>query len=78
MRKPVKTHLPAVSSPLEWATTADGILYPSSRDGGQACVLFIGADQVCDQADWSGEDEPHRLFLEKGTAGSAVHSHRRR
>lgn len=37
MRKPVKTHLPAVSSPLEWATTADGILYtaqiPNREDG---------------------------------------------
>lgn len=36
-RKPVKTHLPAVSSPLEWATTADGILYtaqiPNREDG---------------------------------------------
>jgi 2-iminobutanoate/2-iminopropanoate deaminase len=26
-RKPVKTHLPAVSAPLEWATIADGTLY---------------------------------------------------
>jgi enamine deaminase RidA (YjgF/YER057c/UK114 family) len=37
MRKPVKTHLPAVSSPLEWATTAEGILYtaqiPNREDG---------------------------------------------
>jgi|SRR6185312_14572074 len=37
MRKPVKTHLPAVSSPLEWATTAGGILYtaqiPNREDG---------------------------------------------
>ncbi len=37
MRKPVKTHLPAVSAPLEWATTADGILYtaqiPNREDG---------------------------------------------
>ena len=37
MRKPVKTHLPAVSAPLEWATTADGILYtaqiPIREDG---------------------------------------------
>jgi len=37
MRKPVKTHLPAVSSPLEWATIADGILYtaqiPNREDG---------------------------------------------
>ena len=37
MRKPVKTHLPAVSSLLEWATTADGILYtaqiPNREDG---------------------------------------------
>jgi len=36
-RKPVKTHLPAVSAPLEWATTADGILYtaqiPNREDG---------------------------------------------
>jgi 2-iminobutanoate/2-iminopropanoate deaminase len=37
MREPVKTHLPAVSSPLEWATTADGVLYtaqiPNREDG---------------------------------------------
>jgi len=37
MRKPVKTHLPAVKAPLEWATTADGILYtaqiPNREDG---------------------------------------------
>lgn len=37
MRKPVKTHLPAVNAPLEWATTADGILYtaqiPIREDG---------------------------------------------
>ena len=37
MREPVKTHLPAVSAPLEWATTADGILYtaqiPNREDG---------------------------------------------
>ena len=37
MREPVKTHLPAVSSPLEWATMADGILYtaqiPNREDG---------------------------------------------
>ena len=36
-RKPVKTHLPAVSAPLEWATIADGILYtaqiPNREDG---------------------------------------------
>jgi enamine deaminase RidA (YjgF/YER057c/UK114 family) len=36
-RKPVKTHLPAVSAPLEWATVADGILYtaqiPNREDG---------------------------------------------
>ncbi len=36
-RTPVKTHLPAVSAPLEWATTADGILYtaqiPNREDG---------------------------------------------
>jgi len=37
MREPVKTHLPAVSAPLEWATIADGILYtaqiPNREDG---------------------------------------------
>lgn len=37
MRKPVKTHLPKVSAPLEWATTADGVLYtaqiPNREDG---------------------------------------------
>ena len=37
MRKPVKTHLPAVAAPLEWATVADGILYtaqiPIREDG---------------------------------------------
>ncbi|HEY7689315.1 MAG TPA: RidA family protein [Dongiaceae bacterium] len=37
MREPVKTHLPAVSAPLEWATMADGILYtaqiPNREDG---------------------------------------------
>jgi enamine deaminase RidA (YjgF/YER057c/UK114 family) len=37
MREPVKTHLPAVNAPLEWATTADGILYtaqiPNREDG---------------------------------------------
>lgn len=37
MRKPVKTHLPKVSAPLEWATTADGIMYtaqiPNREDG---------------------------------------------
>jgi len=37
MRKPVKTHLPAVNAPLEWATVADGILYtaqiPIREDG---------------------------------------------
>jgi 2-iminobutanoate/2-iminopropanoate deaminase len=37
MREPVRTHLPAVSAPLEWATTADGILYtaqiPNREDG---------------------------------------------
>src|SRR5882672_2618339 len=37
MRKPVKTHLPAVAAPLEWATVADGILYtaqiPIRADG---------------------------------------------
>lgn len=36
-RKPVKTHLPVVSAPLEWATIADGILYtaqiPNREDG---------------------------------------------
>lgn len=37
MREPVKTHLPAVNAPLEWATMADGILYtaqiPNREDG---------------------------------------------
>jgi enamine deaminase RidA (YjgF/YER057c/UK114 family) len=37
MRKAVKTHLPAVSAPIEWATTADGVLYtaqiPMREDG---------------------------------------------
>jgi 2-iminobutanoate/2-iminopropanoate deaminase len=36
-RKAVKTHLPAVSAPLEWATIADGTLYtaqiPNREDG---------------------------------------------
>ena len=37
MRKAVKTHLPAVSAPLEWATVSDGVLYtaqiPIREDG---------------------------------------------
>jgi hypothetical protein len=52
----------------------DGILYPSSRTGGQACVLFVGAREVCNEVEWSGEDEPHRLFLKEGTPESAVYS----
>lgn len=52
----------------------DGILYPSSKTGGQACVLFVGASEVCNEAEWSGEDEPHRLFLKQGTPESAVYS----
>jgi RES domain/HEPN/RES N-terminal domain 1 len=52
----------------------DGILYPSSKTGDQACVLFLGADEVCNEAEWSGNDDPHRLFLKEGTYGSAVYS----
>ncbi len=37
MRQAVKTHLPSERSPIEWATTADGILYtaqiPIREDG---------------------------------------------
>jgi len=37
MRTPVKTHLPSEEAPLEWAVTADGILYtahvPLRADG---------------------------------------------
>lgn len=52
----------------------DGILYPSSKTGGRACVLFIGRDRVCSEAEWSGEDEPHRLFLEAASPECAVYS----
>jgi hypothetical protein len=48
----------------------DGILYPSSRTGGSACVLFIGADECCDFTDWDGADEPYRLSLEEGSVQS--------
>jgi 2-iminobutanoate/2-iminopropanoate deaminase len=37
MRQAVKTHLPSEKAPIEWATTADGILYtaqiPIREDG---------------------------------------------
>ncbi len=37
MREPVKTHLPGEDAPLEWAVTADGVLYtaqiPIRTDG---------------------------------------------
>jgi len=37
MRAPIKTHLPSEDAPLEWAVTADGILYtahvPLRADG---------------------------------------------
>ena len=37
MRTPVKTHLPSEEAPIEWAVTADGILYtahvPLRADG---------------------------------------------
>jgi hypothetical protein len=51
---------------------ADGILYPSSRTGGAACVLFVGATECCDFADWDGTDEPHRLFLDEDSVHSEV------
>jgi hypothetical protein len=54
--------------------SADGILYPSSQTGGQACVLFVGAGEVCNQAEWSGEDEPHRLFLQENSLANAIYS----
>ncbi len=52
----------------------DGILYPSSKTGGRSCVLFVGASEVCNEPEWSGQDEPHTLFLKQGTAQSAVYS----
>lgn len=52
----------------------NGILYPSSKTGDQSCVLFVGPDEVCGSVDWSGEDEPHKLFLEEDTAACAVYS----
>ncbi|MBV9245574.1 MAG: RidA family protein [Methylobacteriaceae bacterium] len=37
MRHPVKTHLPSEEAPIEWAVTADGVLYtaqiPIREDG---------------------------------------------
>jgi enamine deaminase RidA (YjgF/YER057c/UK114 family) len=37
MKKPIKTHLPEEDAPLEWAVTADGVLYtaqiPIREDG---------------------------------------------
>lgn len=52
----------------------DGIIYPSSKTGGQSCVLFVEASEVCNYADWSGEDKPHKLFLQEDTVGCAVYS----
>ena len=51
----------------------DGILYPSSvREGGTSCVLFVGAENCCDFADWDGTDQPHRLGLDGASTGSSL------
>ena len=68
MRAPVKTHLPSEEAPLEWAVTADSILYtahvPLRADGSiedgpierQAEVTFDNLKRTLDAAGGSLDD----------------------
>jgi len=68
MRAPVKTHLPSEEAPLEWAVTADGILYtahvPLRADGSiedgpierQAEVTFDNLKRTLEAAGGSLDD----------------------
>jgi 2-iminobutanoate/2-iminopropanoate deaminase len=68
MRTPVKTHLPSEEAPLEWAVTADGILYtahvPLRADGSiedgsierQAEVTFDNLKRTLEAAGGSLDD----------------------
>ena len=68
MRAPIKTHLPSEDAPLEWAVTADGILYtahvPLRADGSiedgpmerQAEVTFDNLKRTLDAAGGSLDD----------------------
>ena len=68
MRAPIKTHLPSEDAPLEWAVTADGILYtahvPQRADGSiedgpierQAEVTFDNLKRTLDAAGGSLDD----------------------
>ena len=68
MRTPVKTHLPSEEAPLEWAVTADGVLYtahvPLRADGSiedgpierQAEVTFDNLKRTLEAAGGSLDD----------------------
>lgn len=68
MRTPVQTHLPSEEAPLEWAVTADGILYtahvPLRADGSvetgpierQAEVTFDNLKRTLEAAGGSLDD----------------------
>lgn len=68
MRTPVQTHLPSEDAPLEWAVTADGILYtahvPLRADGSvetgpielQAEVTFDNLKRTLEAAGGSLDD----------------------
>ena len=68
MRAPIKTHLPSEDAPLEWAVTADGILYtahvPLRADGSiedgpierQAEVTFDNLKRTLEAAGGSLDD----------------------
>lgn len=68
MRTPVKTHLPGDEAPIEWAVTADGVLYtahiPMRADGSietgpierQAEVTFDNLKRTLEAAGGSLDD----------------------
>lgn len=68
MRTPVKTHLPGDEAPIEWAVTADGVLYTAQipmRDDGsietgpieqQAEVTFDNLKRTLEAAGGSLDD----------------------
>jgi 2-iminobutanoate/2-iminopropanoate deaminase len=68
MRAPVKTHLPSDEAPIEWAVTADGVLYtahvPLRADGSietgpierQAELTFANLKQTVEAAGGTLQD----------------------
>ncbi|MFO1049139.1 MAG: RidA family protein [Geminicoccaceae bacterium] len=81
MRTPVKTHLPGDEAPIEWAVTADGVLYtahiPMRADGSietgpierQAEVTFDNLKRTLEAAGGTLDDVTQVLiYLTDGAA----------